>query len=282
MNMKSFNYLVLFIFLTTPATAACQSVVAGSIASWNIRYNNPGDGVNAWPNRKEKVFKLIHEVNPMILCLQEVLNNQLKDLEKALPGFAWVGVGRDDGKEAGEYVPIFYRTDVFTLVKTDCFWLSEKSHTPGALGWDALCPRMIVWVCLREKATGDTLFVFNTHFDHMGVKARDMSGKMIVHAADSLAGKHKTLVTGDFNSTPTDAGYLNVIAGGFSDSRLVTRTPPEGPEYTFTGFDITKPHGNRIDYILVRNLPSVRFYRVRADHDGTNYYSDHLLLVAGY
>lgn len=280
--MKKFKYLILVILLTTPVFAACQAVDAGSIATWNIRFNNPGDGVNAWPNRKERVFNLIREVNPQILCLQEVLNNQIKDFEKATPGYGWTGAGRDDGKEEGEYVPIFYRVDMYKMIRTDNFWLAPDPHAPGLLAWDAACPRMVTWICLKEKITGDTLFVFNTHFDHIGVKARERSAKLIVHAADSLAGKHRTIVTGDFNSSPRDAGYLNVIAGGFSDSRLMTQTPPEGPEYTFTGFDITKPHGDRIDYILVRNIPKISFYKVRPDHDGKNYYSDHLMVVAGF
>ena len=284
-NIVGMRKILSLLFLLTclfPQPGKSQAVSSEIIATLNIRFNNPGDGVNAWSNRKERVYKLIQEVNPQILCLQEVLNNQIKDLEKAMPGFGWTGAGRDDGIEKGEYVPIFYRKDLYKLIRTDNFWLAPDPHTPGLLAWDAACPRMVTWICLKKKATGDTLFVFNTHFDHIGVKAREMSAKLIVHAADSLAGNHRTIVTGDFNSSPRDAGYLNVISGGFADSRLITQTPPEGPEHTFTGFDITKPHGDRIDYILVRNLPRLSFYKVRPDHDGKNYYSDHLMVVAGF
>lgn len=266
---------IIYGFLLLSVTAFGQT----TIVTWNIRMASPGDGVNVWPNRKDKVSGFIKEVNPDIVCLQEVLNRQLIDLQYDLPDYKWIAAGREDGMKKGEAMAVFYRADRFDLLNYDHFWLSDQPHTPGLLGWDAACPRMVTWVCLRNRAAGDTLYVFNTHFDHMGTKAREMSATRIVGAADSLAGKHPTIITGDFNSTPKDLAYRTTIDGGFLDSRLVSASKPVGPEYTFTGFDISKAPGDRIDYILIRNIKKVNSYLVRTDHANGMYYSDHLPVI---
>ena len=252
------------------------------IVTYNIRYNNPGDGVNSWPNRKEKVFSLLRAMKPRIICLQEVLNNQLKDLAAALPDYDYVGVGRDDGREAGEYVPVFYLRNCFSEIKHDHFWLSTSPDKPGVLGWDAACTRMVTWISLVDKQKGDTLFVFNTHFDHVGEIARQKSAEMLTHAADSIAGDHIILITGDLNSTPEDKSYQIILKSGYLDSRPASVTSPAGPEYTFTGFSRSGKPGGRIDYVFFRNLKKIKSYGVRDDHDGMNYYSDHLPVKVGF
>lgn len=253
-----------------------------TVMTWNIRLNSPGDGVNAWPKRKDKVISFLQEINPPVLCMQEVLALQLEDLKKGLPQYSWFGAGRDDGKREGEYVPVFYLKERFNFLQGDNFWLSETPETPGKLGWDAVCPRMVTWIKLADRITGDTLFVFNTHFDHIGVKARLMSSKLLAHAADSIAGSHAAIISGDFNTTTKDAPYEVITGAGFSDSRTVSRTSPAGPEYTFTGFNIKGKPGDRIDFIYVRHTKPVQNYRVRDDSSDGYYLSDHLPVMVGF
>lgn len=273
--MRTSRLLLILLTLLPFIDGNCQKIV-----TWNIRYNNPGDGVNAWPNRKEKVFTLLKEVSPGIICLQEALDGQVNDIANALPAYAWAGAGRDDGKTKGEYVPIFYLKKKFTLIKSGNFWLSETPEIPGKLGWDAACPRMVTWVTLAGKSK-DTLFVFNTHFDHMGVTARIMSAKLLAHAADSIAGNHPAVITGDFNATPSDTPYPILTGAGFQDARLASATAPKGPVYTFTGFPTAGKPGDRIDYIWVRNTKPVKSYLVRDDSFNGNYLSDHLPVIVG-
>ena len=149
------------------------------------------------------------------------------------------------------------------------------------MGWDAVCPRMVTWVALVERSK-DTLFVLNTHFDHIGVTARIMSAKLLVHAADSIAGSHAVVITGDFNATPSDTPYPIITGDGFKDSRIVSAKAPKGPEYTFTGFPTSGQPGNRIDFIYVRNTKPVKSYLVREDSFNGNYLSDHLPVIVGF
>jgi endonuclease/exonuclease/phosphatase family metal-dependent hydrolase len=267
------------VLLFIPALVQVRSQTI-TVATWNIRYNNPGDGVNAWPNRKEKVFDQIRRADPDILCLQEVLKNQIDDLKGALRGFSWIGAGRDDGKEAGEYVPVFYRKKKLELLTSGHFWLSESPEIPGKLGWDAACPRMVTWLSLKNKQSGDTLFVFNTHLDHVGVKARENGSRLLAENAAAMAGTHPVIVTGDFNTTPEDPAYETMFFHAFRDSRNATSNPPSGPEYTFTGFDASRPPGGRIDYIFIRNNLKVLNYNTVATVLKGFYNSDHLMVVA--
>jgi len=252
------------------------------IVTWNIRMNTPNDGVNAWPNRRNKVFSLLKEMKPKIICMQEVLNDQLNDLAAALPEYGYAGAGRDDGKTAGEAVPVFYLKSCFRQIQHDHFWLSPTPDKPGVIGWDAACPRMVTWISLLDKTSGDTLFVFNTHFDHVGETARQKSAEMVTRAADSIAGNQPVFITGDLNSTPADKAYQTVLKAGYLDSRLESKSDPMGPEYTYTGFSIGNKPGDRIDYIFFRNIRKIKSYLVRTDNDGKNYYSDHLPVKASY
>jgi len=275
------NTLLLLVLISSFAGGFSQS--AGSqpftVMTWNIRFNNPGDGVNAWPNRRERVAAFLKESGPDILCMQEVLTDQLADVRQALPGYAAVGVGRDDGREAGEYVPVLYRTNRFRYLTGDHFWLSESPEIPGKRGWDAACARMVTWVKLTDQASGDTLFVFNTHFDHVGKTARLESAKLLAHAVDSIATGHPAIVTGDFNATVSDTPHAILTGAGLADSRAISKSAPAGPEYTFTGFSVNGTPGDRIDFIYLKNTKPVKEHLVREDNFNGFYLSDHLPVI---
>jgi endonuclease/exonuclease/phosphatase family metal-dependent hydrolase len=274
------NLLLLLIAFCCAGIGKSQTAETTSLTvmTWNIRYNNPGDGPNAWPNRQERVTAFLTEVSPDILCMQEVLSGQLADVLKACPGYAAFGVGRDDGREAGEYVPVLYQTSRFRLLKGGHFWLSPTPDIAGKKGWDAACARMVSWVKLTGKSQ-DTLFIFNTHFDHIGQTARLESAKMLTHAVDSLAGNHPAIITGDFNATVHQTPHQVITGAGYADARMISLSVPAGPEYTFTGFDKAGKPGDRIDFIYLKNTKPVKEYLVREDSFNGFYLSDHLPVI---
>jgi len=142
------------------------------VMTWNIRYDNPGDGENAWPHRKDWVAEIIRREKADIIGLQEVLKGQLDDLTQRLPEMVAYGVGRDDGKMKGEYAPILYRRDRFELLDKSTFWLSKTPDVSGSKDWDAALTRIASWVKLKDKQTGKVFYFINTHFDHRGAEAR--------------------------------------------------------------------------------------------------------------
>src|SRR5690554_3646558 len=157
------------------------------VSSYNLRMDTPSDSLNAWPHRKENVKALIQYHGFDIIGTQEGFKHQLDHLLE-MPGFAYVGAGRDDGKEAGEHSAILYKTDRFEVLESGDFWLRENPDEPG-LGWDATCcNRICSWAKFTDKYTGKDFFVFNAHFDHQGVVARQESGKLMVEKIQEIAG----------------------------------------------------------------------------------------------
>jgi len=248
-----------------------------TIASYNLRYNNSGDGENAWPNRKENVKALIrfHEFD--LFGTQEGLIGQIKDIAE-LNEFSYYGKGRDDGKEGGEHSVIFYKKDRFRLLASGDFWLSETPDKPGK-GWDATCcNRICSWVKLKDNMTGKEFYFFNVHFDHQGVQARKESGKLMVKKIREIAGNSTVICTGDFNSTPETEQILE-MQSLLKDAQKVSEAPPYGPEGTFNAFKFDAPMKDRIDYIFVSNNIRVLKYGVLTDAKDQRYPSDHQPVV---
>ena len=169
------------------------------VLSYNIRYNNPNDGVNHWEYRKQTIANFINEENPDFAGLQEVTHSQLEFLLSNLIDYDYVGVGRDDGKQKGEYSPIFFDSNKFSFLEGDTFWLSE---TPNSIsvGWDASMERICTYGLFEERKLKRKIFVFNTHFDHVGDLARKNSAVLLIKKIKELnVNKYPVILTGDFN-----------------------------------------------------------------------------------
>ncbi|MEM8889234.1 MAG: endonuclease/exonuclease/phosphatase family protein, partial [Bacteroidota bacterium] len=139
--------------------------------TYNLRYDNPNDGENRWDLRKEFLRDQLKFFEPDVMGIQEGLKHQLDYLDGELSAYSYIGVGRDDGKEKGEYTAIFYKADKLSLIRQSTFWLSE-SPDEISVGWDAALERICTYALFEEKAGGAKFYVFNTHFDHRGEKAR--------------------------------------------------------------------------------------------------------------
>lgn len=245
------------------------------VITYNIRYNNPGDSLNAWPNRKDEVLKLIHTYAPDIFGLQEALLGQVNDIASKMPGFDWVGVGREDGINRGEYAPIFYNSRKYQLKEQGWFWLSESPHIPSK-SWDAALPRICTFALLEDYDTRKNFWVFNTHMDHQGEKARHESARLILRKINELNEKKlPVILMGDFNALP-DENTVKLIKRRLEDSSEFSLTAAKGPEGTFNGFDFNSPLRERIDYIFVNKELAVTQYAVLTDSNGQRYPSDHL------
>lgn len=266
------------IIFTLLVCIGVQSVIAQkntpvTIATYNIRYNNPGDSLNAWPNRKENVKALIRFHAFDIFGTQEGLIDQMNGLSE-MKEFARTGHGRDDGKEAGEHSAIFYKKDRFKLMESGDFWLSETPEKPGK-GWDAkCCNRICSWGKFQDMQTKKIFYFFSVHFDHQGVVARKESGKLMVKKIQEIAKNAPVICVGDFNSTP-ETEQIQAMQTILNDSYKVTQEPPYGPVGTFNAFKFDAPMKHRIDYIFVSKGINVLKYGVLTDAKDQRYPSDH-------
>jgi endonuclease/exonuclease/phosphatase family metal-dependent hydrolase len=256
------------------------------IITYNIRNDNPDDKLDSWQYRKEHVAALVGFYGADIFCLQEGLSHQVSYLQEKLKDYGHYGLGRDDGKTQGEYSAIFFNKNRFSLIDENSFWLSEDCTKPGK-GWDAACIRICSWIELKDKQTGKKLFVFNTHFDHMGKTAREESAKLILKKINEFAKGKQVILTGDFNSNPEDASYKTIVSQKegnvrMSDSRKISATPHYGPENTFCGGFLTSGTEElaTIDYIFVTSEVKVLKHATLSDSSAGHFYSDHMPVLA--
>lgn len=255
------------------------------VMSYNIRLDVASDGVNQWSNRTEKLPALIQKYDPDLIGLQEAMHHQLMKILEVLPQYGYIGVGRDDGKEKGEYSAILYRKDRFEVLWQRTTWLSETPTIPGSKSWDAAITRILTRGLFKDKKTNKKFLYYNTHFDHIGKEARKNSVPIIQSAIESeqLVGFHElvkyVIVSGDFNSQPSEEPYKAMVASKeYKDAR-----PAKSAQGTFCTFSVNGPPCTLIDHIFYSKKGwKVKRYQVITDNDGTNYPSDHLPVMAEF
>lgn len=272
-------------FITTVLFLVVHSVSMGQILkvmSYNLRLDTPYDSVNQWPNRAEKVAALISKYTPDIIGVQEALHHQLQDLMKMLPDYSYCGVGRDDGKEKGEYSAILFRNSRFGLLDTHTHWLSETTDLPGSKSWDAAITRVFTVARFFDRDTKKEFVMTNTHFDHIGKEAREQSAHIIkAFVYGYTAGKMPVIISGDFNSETNQTPYLTMIDRTVG-LQLFDSRPASSTAGTFCGFKVGGMPCVTIDFIFHTKEWVVRKYQVIADNDGTYYPSDHLPVMVDF
>ncbi len=254
------------------------------VMTFNIRYGTANDGENAWPKRQDLVAETIQKFNPDLLGTQEVLAFQADFLSQHLAGYEFVGAGRDDGQRAGEMSAIWFRRARFKMLDSGTFWLSETPGKVGSKSWDSSLPRIATWVKLRDLAAARDVVFLNTHWDHVGNRARAEAGKIIHTWMGEKAANLPTIITGDFNASEGHPGLAALMASDTDSLKfydVYRRLYPEASdeEASFGGFR-GQTKGKRIDFIFA----SPAFVPTEAAIDRANldgrYPSDHYPVTA--
>jgi endonuclease/exonuclease/phosphatase family metal-dependent hydrolase len=257
------------------------------VMSFNLRIPLLLDGLNYWSLRREQVVQTIRDFDPDIVGTQECVAEQADYLRAAMPGYGFVGVGRDDGMRRGEMCAVFYKAERFDVVDAGHFWLSPTPERPGSRGWGSLFPRMVTWVKLRPRTGEPDLCVFNTHFAHsrFNGRARRESARLLRERIDSIAGPMPVIVTGDFNTGPDTSPHA-MLASSESSSPMLVDTfrvmHPGGPardEGTLHGFSGHRS-GPRIDWILASNAFETFDAQIDRSRPEGRFPSDHFPVTA--
>ena len=260
----------------------CAVVVSAQdlyVGTYNIRYKNKDDSIkgNVWTKRCQVMCDQINFESPDVLGMQEVLVGQLHDFQRLLDNYSYIGVGRDDGKEAGEYAAIFYKNDRVKLLDSGNFWLNETPDVPK-LGWDAACIRICTWGKFKDLRTKKKFYFFNLHMDHVGVVARREAAKLVVSRIKEMAQDAPVVLTGDFNVDQTDEIYgifthSGILKDSYENARI--RFAENG---TFNSFKVETKTDSRIDHVFVSPSFKVEAYGLRTDSywaKGRRNLSDH-------
>jgi endonuclease/exonuclease/phosphatase family metal-dependent hydrolase len=243
--------------IVTPVRAEDKNRPAIRVMSFNIRYGTAADGENHWDRRKEFLAETVAAFDPDLLGTQETLAFQRDYLAERLKGHTAFGAGRDDGRQRGEMAAVFYRAERFEKLDSGHFWLSETPDAPGSKSWDAALTRIATWLKLRDRrAAGErVLWYFNTHFDHLGKRAREESARLLHDRIRRLEGSPAVIVTGDFNDAEGSATYKALFAEApdgkplLQDTFRAAHTKKTEGEATFNFFRAAVRDGPRIDWI---------------------------------
>ena len=271
--MRSLKNFVLTLITSTFCLKTFSQKI--TIATYNIRLQNSGDTGNLWSQRAPHVASLIrfHEFD--VFGTQEGFRNQLNDIKKALPEFEFYGVGRDDGKEAGEHSAIFYRKSRFAVIKNGDFWLSETPDQPSK-GWDATCcNRICSWVQLTDNQTGKSFYFFSAHFDHEGTTARIESSKLILQRINAIAGNDPVIFVGDLNGDQQSEWYNTIEKSELLGDTYRQVDFPYAANGSFNGFGKTLADKRIIDHIFVTRNFMVKRWGILSDSYFGKYPSDH-------
>lgn len=264
------------IFLLASIQLTAQDI---RIASYNLRYANKSDSGNLWENRLPAVANLIQFHNFEIFGTQEGLRHQLDSLEAKLPNYKWYGKGRDDGEAKGEHSAIFFKPSIFDLLDKGDFWLSETPDKPG-FGWDARFNRICTWVKLKHKASKKIFYVFNAHYDHQGVKARQNSSLLILEKIKSIAGKQPAILTGDFNGDHQSEWYQTIASSGWLKDSYFQAPNPYAPNGSFNAFSSRSIGTGIIDHIFVTEPFKVKQWGLLTDTYFGKFPSDHFPVLS--
>ena len=248
------------------------------IISYNIRNNNPNDGKDIWENRRETITDFIEKEAPDFLGLQEVNYPQILYLNSNLINYNFIGVGRDDGKTRGEFSPIYFNESKYNLLLSNTFWLS-KTPNDISVGWDAAMERICTYWLFEQKNDGTKLWVFNTHFDHIGNVAREKSVDLILSKIKDLTkDKDQIIITGDFNLSD-DSVPIKKLQNFYNDVNI--KMDNNSKFYgTFNNFKIDNNYNNRIDYIFYKNFDLIKSSHLHVLTGQGRWASDHHPVIA--
>ncbi|MBC7850085.1 MAG: endonuclease/exonuclease/phosphatase family protein [Chitinophagaceae bacterium] len=255
-----------------------------NIMTFNIRYNTARDSANAWPNRTAFAASQIAFHQAHIIGVQEALHGQMTDLLELLPNHRYIGVGRDDGKEKGEYSAVIYDSLRLKPLRSATFWLSETPEIIGSKSWDAAITRIVTWVLFRDLKTKKEFYLFNTHFDHIGKIARRSSAELLLKKIAEIAKGKQVIITGDFNAKPADEPIQVILnpadANRLADSKDLSVQPHYGPTGTFNGFQSKETDDKPIDYIFLKGKFKVLQHATLSQTWQGRFSSDHFPVFA--
>lgn len=268
---KLIGILAMLIFISHHA----QSL---KVMTFNIRLALESDKENSWSHRKTEALQLMDYYHPDFFGVQEAVPQQMIDIKTGLKNYDFVGVGRDDGKDKGEYSALFYDTEKLQVLESGTFWLSETPDAPSK-GWDAAYPRICTYALFKMKKGGKKFWAFNTHFDHIGNVAREKSATLILEKIKNLNTRNLPVVlTGDFNLTD-DTTPIKIISQNLSNTYYHSLKKPYGPTGTFTAFETNKIPSERIDYIFVKDFVTETFRTINDRRENLLYPSDHFPIL---
>lgn len=280
MHIRAARRLVVFVVLLCLARAADAAADALAVMTFNIRYGTARDGDNQWTLRRGMLIDVIKEHDPDLIGLQEALDFQIREIADALPHYAVIGVGRDDGRTKGEYAAILYRKDRFQVSDAGTFWFSDTPSVPGSMSWGNKITRICSWARFIDR-DATAFWLYNVHLDHQSQPSRERSTELLAKRIEARGTTDPVIVTGDFNVGEDNPAIRTLVGDGkpFVDTFRVAH-PSGKPAGTFSGFKFGQVDGPKIDYVLVQPGTAVLSAEILRFARNDRYPSDHFPVIS--
>lgn len=267
--MRTKTLLLILVLLSIFAAQAQELTVC----SYNVRYKNSGDtnAGNGWDTRRTYLINFVNFQQPDLLGVQEAVSAQMTDMANGLKGYAYTGVGRNDGATGGEYSAIFYRKETMVLLDNGDFWLSDTPYTPSkgfpSKGGSTSYYRICSWGKFYHIPTGTVIYHFNTHLD-LDETNRQQSYYLIRTKIQEIASTTApVIVSGDYNAVQTGEAYKLFYNSGFLyDSYVRSKqkfiTNGTSPGFNANTYSTVSGEYRRIDHIFVSRAFNIEHYGV--------------------
>ena len=273
--MRTAHHIIISILIMNILSCTSETT---TVMSYNIRYDNKWDEENSWDTRKESIVRIFEKYSPSFIGTQEGLAHQIDYMDSALTEYDYIGVGREDGEKKGEFCAIYYISDTYNVIESSTFWLSDNPENVS-IGWDAALERICTYGLFEHKQSKKRIWIFNTHFDHMGEIARRKSSELILQKINDLNSfSGPIILMGDFNSLPNSKPVYTILKE-FKDAFNIALNKPQGPKGTYNGFNEEQPIEKRIDYIYLKNIDVLNHEHLDDRLENNNHISDHLPVI---
>jgi len=274
--MFFFSLLLSLAVAQAPAPQPAQAAPL-TVMSFNIRYGTANDGDNHWLKRREQVFALLREQQADVVGLQEALRGQIDEILRAVSGYGYVGVGRSDGRQAGEYAAILYRTARLQVRRSDTFWFSDTPGVVRSTSWGNQIERICTWAYFEDRE-GQAFYAYNVHLDHQSQPSRERSVALLLARIGERDPRAPVVVTGDFNAGESNPAAV-AMRGSFRDTFRLLH-PDTAEAGTFNGFTFGQTTGDKIDFVFVEPGVEVLDAAIVRTSRGGRYPSDHFPVTA--
>jgi endonuclease/exonuclease/phosphatase family metal-dependent hydrolase len=256
------------------------------VVTWNIYRGQEGPpwsqlALANWSGRKGALQDALRHTAPDILCVQEALEEQVAFLEQTLPSHRRVGVGRDDGRSAGEHCAIYFNANRFEEIGGGTFWLEQPTDQPPGKsgqkprgGLDLRVKRICTWVRLRDRVSGRTIRVYNVH-SYLTEKAQVLAARVVLDHVAAGDPPDAVILAGDFNAVPSSASRRVFAAAGLTESAELAGHPAATPTYQWYGI-----RTRCLDGILLSSGWQVRHHHILDVKPGNTFPSDHFGVLA--
>lgn len=238
------------------------------VVQFNLRCTGIGETSIAY--RAPLMVAELQAIGADSMGFQEANLRWMTYLTENLTDYAYVGVGREDGKNRGEFSPVFYLKDKYNLIDSGTFWLSDTPEKAGSKYSYSANVRICTYAVLENKETGMRYVHLNTHLDHISGLAREKQFNVILNKVNNIAGDLPVVLTGDFNCRD-DSDVYATVTQNFSDSRLLAPVTENKPTF----HDYGKQVPRTLDYVFVNERVEPLVYHVIDDKVDNVYLSDH-------